>query len=99
MLKAMWNGVVLAQSDTFKTVDGNVYFPRETLNWQCLRESSKRSNCPRKGVARYFDVVVDGDVNAEAAWCYPDPKPVARDIAGHVAFWRGVRMEKVRFEP
>ena len=94
MLKAIWNGAVLAQSDAFKTVEGNIYFPREDLNLACFRESAKLTPCPRKGIASYFDVVVDGEVNADAAWCYPDPKPVARHIAGHVAFWRGVTMEK-----
>lgn len=94
MLKAIWNGAVLAQSDDFKTVEGNIYFPRHALNWECLAESAQRATCPRKGVARYLHVVVDGEVNADAAWYYPDPKPAARHIAGHVAFWRGVTMKK-----
>lgn len=94
MLKATWNGAVLAQSDAFKMVEGNVYFPRDALNWECLRESSTHTDCPRKGMARYLHVVVDGAVNADAGWYYPEPKPAAHDIAGHVAFWRGVRMER-----
>jgi uncharacterized protein (DUF427 family) len=94
MLKAIWNGAVLAQSTAFKTVEGHVYFPREALNWQCLTESSTRIHCPRKGVARHLHVVVDGEVNADAGWYFPEPKPAARSIAGHVAFWRGVKIER-----
>jgi uncharacterized protein (DUF427 family) len=94
MLKAIWNGAVLAQSDAFETVEGNVYFPREALNWECLRDSATRTSCPRKGMARYFDVVVDGEVNTDAAWYYPEPKPVAQGIAGHVAFWHGVKVQR-----
>jgi uncharacterized protein (DUF427 family) len=94
MLKAIWNGAVLAQSDAFETVEGNVYFPRDALNWECLRDSASRTNCPRKGIARYLHVVVDGKINTDAAWYFPEPNPVAESIAGHVAFWRGVTVEK-----
>jgi uncharacterized protein (DUF427 family) len=90
MPQAIWNGAVLAQSDTFETVEGNVYFPREAINCEYFRESTTHTTCPWKGVASYFDVVVDGKVNADAAWYYLDPKPAAKSIAGHVAFWRGV---------
>ncbi len=93
MPKATWNGAVLAQSDTFETVEGNVYFPRESINPEYFRETATHTTCPWKGVASYFDIVVDGKVNADAAWYYPDPKPAARNIAGHVAFWRGVTVE------
>lgn len=94
MLKATWKGAVLAKSDAFETVEGNIYFPRQALDWAHLTESLTRTTCPRKGVANYFNVVVDGKVNADAAWYYPDPKPAARHIAGHVAFWRGVTVSK-----
>jgi uncharacterized protein (DUF427 family) len=88
MPKATWNGAVLAQCDVLETVEGNIYFPRESINPRYFRESA--TTCAWKGVASYFDVVVDGKVNADAAWYYPEPKPAARKIAGHVAFWRGV---------
>jgi uncharacterized protein (DUF427 family) len=93
MPKATWNGAVLAQTDTFETVEGNIYFPRESINCEYFRESAKHTSCPWKGIASYFDVVVDGKVNADAAWYYPDPKPAAKNISGHIAFWRGVQVE------
>jgi uncharacterized protein (DUF427 family) len=94
MPKAIWNGAVLAQSDAFEMVEGNVYFPRESIDRKYFRDSRQHSTCPRKGIASYLDVVVDGQVNADAAWYYPDPTPAARHIAGYVAFWHGVTMAK-----
>jgi len=93
MAKATWNGAVLAQSDRFETVEGNVYFPPEALNRQHLRDSSTHTVCGWKGTASYYDVVVDGQVNKDAAWYYPDPKQAAHNITGYVAFWRGVNVE------
>ena len=92
MAKAMWNGQTLAESETIQTVEGNVYFPEETVNRSFLKPSSTSSNCPWKGQARYYTVLVDGQENPDAAWYYPDPKPAAKTVKHHVAFWRGVEI-------
>jgi uncharacterized protein (DUF427 family) len=89
-MQAIWNGVVLAESDDTVVVEGNHYFPREALREEYFRESTKHSTCPWKGEASYLTVVVDGAENADAAWYYPEPKPAAEQITGRVAFWRGV---------
>ena len=93
MAKAIWNEAVLAESDRTVEVEGNQYFPPDAVRREHLRESATHTTCPWKGVASYYDVVVDGQVNRDAAWYYPQPKEAARQIAGHVAFWRGVRVE------
>ena len=92
-MKAIWNGTVIAESDETVTVEGNHYFPRDALKPEFFRESSHTSVCGWKGEAEYFDVVVDGAVNTNAAWHYDAPKEAAKAIAGHVAFWRGVTVE------
>src|ERR1700744_2628722 len=89
MAKAVWNGQTLAESDKVETVEGNIYFPEETVNRAYLRPSSSSSTCPSKGRARYYTVLVDGQENLDAAWYYPDPKPAAKSVKHHVAFWRG----------
>jgi uncharacterized protein (DUF427 family) len=89
-MEATWNGAVLARSDDIVTVEGNAYFPAEALHANCFRPSSHRTVCGWKGEAHYYDVVVDGQVNTNAAWYYPDPKPAADQIKGRVAFWKGV---------
>jgi len=94
MPKALWNGAVIAESDRFETVEGNVYFPPSTIRSEFFRPSEKHTTCGWKGVASYFDVVVNGNVNKDAAWFYPDPKPEAANIKDYVAFWRGVQVEK-----
>jgi uncharacterized protein (DUF427 family) len=94
MAKAVWNGKVLAESDDVETVEGNIYFPDNTLNREYFRASSTNSTCPWKGRAKYYTIVVDGQENPDAAWYYPDPKPAARNIKNRVAFWRGVEIEK-----
>jgi uncharacterized protein (DUF427 family) len=94
MAKATWNGAVLAESDRFEVVEGNVYFPPEALHRDLVRESSTHTVCGWKGTASYYDVVVDGQVNKDACWYYPDPKPAAANIKGHYAFWKGVKVEK-----
>ena len=94
MAKAIWNGVVIAESDDFKTVEGNAYFPPESLNKEALQPSSTHSTCPWKGEASYYNVVADGEVNKDAAWYYPAPKDAASEIKDHVAFWKGVKIEK-----
>lgn len=91
-MKATWNGAVLAQSEATVVVEGNHYFPPEALDRRYLRPSGTHTTCPWKGVASYYDLVVDGAVNADAAWYYPSPKSAARHIAGYVAFWRGVTL-------
>jgi uncharacterized protein (DUF427 family) len=87
---ASWNGKVLAQSDATIVVEGNHYFPPESVVEGVLKGSETHSICPWKGTASYYSVVVDGDTNVDAAWYYPDPKEAASEIAGYVAFWRGV---------
>ena len=94
MAKATWNGAVLAESDRFEIVEGNVYFPPEALKRDLVRESSTHTVCGWKGTASYYDVVVNGEVNKDACWYYPDPKPEAANIKGHYAFWKGVKVEK-----
>jgi uncharacterized protein (DUF427 family) len=94
MTKATWNGVVLAESDRFEVVEGNVYFPRETVNGEYVRESDHRTSCPWKGEASYLHVDVNGSVNENAAWYYPAPKQDAQHIRDHVAFWKGVAVER-----
>ena len=96
MPTASWNGAVVAQAadDQVQIVENNVYFPLSAVKQQFLRASSHQTVCPWKGTASYYDVVVDGQVNANAAWYYAEPKDAARQIAGHVAFWRGVQVER-----
>ena len=89
MAKAIWNDAVLAEGDKYEIVEGNVYFPPESVKKQYLRESDTGSECPWKGHADYYDIVVADKVNKDAAWYYPDPKPAAKQIKAHVAFDRG----------
>lgn len=93
MAKAIWNGAVLAESDQCEMVEGNHYFPPESIDRQYFRESDTHTTCFWKGVASYFTVVVDGQENRDAAWYYPEPKPKAENIRGYVAFWKGVNVE------
>ena len=94
MPKAVWKGAVLAESDRCEIVEGNCYFPPSAVNRAYLRESATHTTCPWKGVASYYDVVVNGEANEDAAWYYPEPKDAAGRIKNHVAFWRGVQVEK-----
>jgi uncharacterized protein (DUF427 family) len=94
MARATWNGKVIAESEQIEEVEGNVYFPESSLKREYFRPSSTTSTCPWKGQARYMSLLIDGQDNPDAAWYYPDPKPAARKIKGHVAFWRGVEVEK-----
>jgi len=93
MPRATWNGAVLADSDQTIAVEGNQYFPPAALNRQYVRESQTHTVCPWKGTASYYDVVVDGKINKDAAWYYPQPKDAAKQIANYVAFWHGVVVE------
>ena len=92
MTTATWNGLVVAESDDIVTVEGNAYFPRDAVRDEVLRPSETHSMCPWKGTASYFDLEVDGQVIRDAAWYYPEPKDAAREIAGRVAFWKGVEV-------
>jgi len=93
-MKARWHEVILAESEGTVVVEGNHYFPPQSVVREYIRESATRSLCPWKGQAHYYDIVVDGDVNKDAAWSYPDPKEAARNIKDHVAFWKGVAIEE-----
>jgi uncharacterized protein (DUF427 family) len=92
-MKATWNGEVLAESDQTIEVEGNQYFPPDTINRQFFQESNTHTMCGWKGEASYYNIVVDGQVNKDAAWYYPSTKPAADEIKGYVAFWRGVKVE------
>ena len=92
-MKATWNGAVVAESDDTVLVEGNHYFPEAALNRSFVTFSNHRTTCPWKGEAKYLSLLVNGELNADAAWFYPDPKPEAENIRGRVAFWKGVKVE------
>ncbi len=89
---ARWNGAIIAQSDDTVVVEGNHYFPRDAVNSEYLQDSATTSVCGWKGTARYHSILVDGKINADAAWYYPDPKSAASEIADRIAFWKGVEV-------
>lgn len=91
-VRAMWNDTLLAESDETVVVEGNHYFPPESLRWDHFEDSTATSACPWKGTASYYDVVVDGSRNPGAAWYYPQPKDAAAEIKDRVAFWKGVKV-------
>ncbi|MEO5851193.1 MAG: DUF427 domain-containing protein [Nocardioides sp.] len=91
-MQAVWNGTVIADSDETVVVEGNHYFPIGSVRDDVLQPSAKRTTCAWKGEASYFSLEVDGQVNQDAAWTYPEPKPEAAQITDHVAFWRGVQI-------
>lgn len=91
-MKATWNGVVVAESDDTVLVEGNHYFPESSLKREFVTFSNHRTSCPWKGQASYYSLLVNGEINADAAWTYPDPKPEADNIRGRVAFWKGVKV-------
>ena len=91
-MKATWQGVVIAESDDTVTVEGNHYFPAESITKEFFVASDHHTTCPWKGVASYYDIEVDGQTNKDAAWYYPDPKNAAAPIKGRIAFWRGVQV-------
>lgn len=93
-MKAIWNGQVIAESDQTVVVEGNHYFPADSINNEYFQPSETNTECSWKGTASYYDVVVDGEKNRDAAWYYPDPKDAAREIENHVAFWKGVEIVK-----
>jgi uncharacterized protein (DUF427 family) len=89
-MKATWNGVVVAESDDTVLVEGNHYFPESALNRDCVTFSNHKTSCPWKGEASYYSLLVNGELNTDAAWTYRDPKPEAENIRERVAFWKGV---------
>ena len=91
-MKAVWNGQVVAESATTRVVEGNHYFPPDSLRSELFEDSDTTSVCGWKGEAQYKTLVVDGERNADAAWFYPEPKPAADEIRGWFAFWRGVEV-------
>ena len=94
MARAVWNGTVIAESDDTIVVEGNQYFPPESVSEEFLADNTSHTVCPWKGVASYYDVAVDGETSHGGAWYYPDPSPAAAEIAGYIAFWRGVKVER-----
>ena len=94
MPKATWNGAVIAQADAanVQIVEGNVYFPPEAVKKDLLKDSQTHTVCPWKGTASYYDVVVQGQINKDAAWYYPETKDAAKHVKGYVAFWKGVEV-------
>ena len=93
MAKAIWKNVVLAESNETEMVEGNHYFPADSINKAYFQKSDTQSVCPWKGTASYYNIVVDGEENTDAAWYYPEPKSAAAHIKDHIAFWRGVQVE------
>ncbi len=91
-MRAIWNDAVLAESDDIVVMEGNHYFPADSLRREYFRESEHHSVCPWKGTANYYDVVASDVANVNAAWYYPQPKDAATQIAGRVAFWKGVEV-------
>ena len=94
MAKAIWNGAVVAESDNCEIVEGNYYFPPDTIKAEYFQPSNTHTICSWKGEASYYTLKVNGQDNKDAAWYYPDPKPKAQNIKGYIAFWRGVKVEK-----
>jgi uncharacterized protein (DUF427 family) len=93
MKKATWNGTVLAQSDETVVIEGNHYFPPQSINKEYFTETDTQSTCPWKGLSNYYDIEVDGKINKDAAWFYKNPNSKAESIKDHVAFWNGVVVE------
>ena len=93
IMKATWNNAVIAQSDNTVVVEGNHYFPPESVNREYLHSSNSHTHCPWKGDASYYNLVVNGETNKDAAWYYPEPKDAAAKIKDRIAFWRGVKVQ------
>jgi uncharacterized protein (DUF427 family) len=94
MARATWNGAVLAESDVYEVVEGNVYFPPDTVKAEFLKPSDTHTVCWWKGTASYYTVVVDGEEIRDAAWYYPEASEAAKNVEGYVAFWKGVTVER-----
>lgn len=93
-MKAIWNNQVIAESEKTIQIEGNHYFPADTIKKEFFKASDTHTTCPWKGIASYYHIEVNDEVNKDAAWFYPDTKPAAREIKDHVAFWRGVEVKK-----
>ena len=93
MARATWNGEIIAESDHCEIVEGNHYFPPDAVKHELLQPSQTHTTCGWKGIASYYDLAAGGNVNKDAAWYYPAPKAAAQNIAGYVAFWKGVKVE------
>jgi uncharacterized protein (DUF427 family) len=91
-MKAIWKDIVIAESDDTELVEGNHYFPESSLKREYVTFSNHRTICPWKGQASYYSLLVDGELNTDAVWYYPDPKPGAEAVRGRVAFWKGVKV-------
>jgi len=94
MAKAIWKGKVLAESNDTIVIEGNHYFPPESINREYFQDSNTHTTCPWKGKASYYTIVDNGDTNKDAAWYYPNPSNMASEIKDYVAFWRGVNVER-----
>ena len=93
MPKAIWNGAVLAESNQCEVVEGNYYFPPDSIHAKYFKDSNTHTTCPWKGQASYYTIEVEGQQNPDAAWYYPTTKEKAKHIEGYIAFWRGVKVE------
>ena len=93
MVKAIWNNTVIAESDATVQVEGNHYFPPSTIKKEYFKTTDTHTNCPWKGVASYYDIEVDGNINKDAAWYYPEVSELAKGIKGYIAFWKGVEVK------
>lgn len=93
-MKAIWNGKIIAESNDIVNVEGNAYFPMESVNPKYLKKSNTHTQCPWKGTASYFTIMVDGKENPDAAWYYPSPSGLAQSIKGRLTFWKGVQITK-----
>ncbi|PKA97333.1 nucleotidyltransferase-like protein [Flavobacteriaceae bacterium MAR_2009_75] len=92
-MKAIWNDTVIAESDDTLVIENNHYFPAESIDKQYFKESTSHTTCPWKGVASYYTIEINGKINKDAAWYYPEVSELAKDIKGRVAFWKGVKIE------
>ena len=91
-MKAIWNDVTLAESDETISIEGNHYFPPESIKKEYFKQSDYHTACPWKGEASYYNIIVDEEMNSDSAWFYPDPKEAAKEIKDYVAFWKGVKV-------
>lgn len=91
-MKALWNNIQIAQSNETVIVEGNHYFPKESLDMSFFKDSSTTSLCPWKGEASYYSLEVNGEINQDAAWFYSKPTELAQNIKDKVAFWKGVQV-------
>lgn len=93
MIQAIWNNEVIAESDATIVIEGNHYFPPSSIKQEYFKNTETHTKCPWKGVASYYDIEVDGDVNKDAAWYYPEVSELAKSIKGYIAFWKGVEVK------